>query len=84
MFQPSLQRQFLTHEEYFALEQAKDWRYEHWRGEVFAMAGGSPDHASIAMSTGAALLAALRGRPARWLVSIGLADERRERNHHIQ
>lgn len=54
-----------SHEEYFALEQAEDWRYEYIAGEVFAMAGGSENHSLISMSIGSALLGALRGKPCR-------------------
>jgi Uma2 family endonuclease len=59
------EHRLLTHADYFALEQAEDARYEYWRGEVFAMAGGSESHALIGMSTGAALVNALRDRPCR-------------------
>jgi Uma2 family endonuclease len=55
----------LTHEEYFALEQAEDQRYEYLAGEVFAMAGGTESHALISMSIGSALLNALHGKPCR-------------------
>lgn len=54
-----------SHEEYFDLEQREDQRYEYVAGEVFAMAGGSENHALIGLSVGAALLAALRGKPCR-------------------
>lgn len=59
------QDRFLSREEYFALEQAEDRRYEYWAGRVFAMAGGSESHALIAMNIGAALVNALRGKPCR-------------------
>jgi len=55
----------LSHEEYFALEQKEDWRYEYIAGEIFAMAGGSENHSLISMSIGAGLLNALRGKPCR-------------------
>lgn len=55
----------LSHEEYFALEQAEDQRYEYIAGEIFAMAGGSENHALISMSIGSALLNALEGRLCR-------------------
>ncbi|MDD5034005.1 MAG: Uma2 family endonuclease [Methylococcaceae bacterium] len=57
--------QRLTHDEYFALEQAQDQRYEYHAGEVYAMAGGSESHALISMNIGAALVNALRGKPCR-------------------
>jgi len=55
----------LTHEEYFALEQAEDQRYEYHAGEIFVMAGGTESHALISMNVGAALVSALRGKPCR-------------------
>jgi len=55
----------LTHEEYFAIEQAEDQRYEYIAGQIFAMAGGTENHALISMSIGSALLNALRGKPCR-------------------
>ncbi len=60
-----LKQNRLTHEEYFALEQAEDQRYEYHAGEVFAMAGGTESHALISMNIGAALVSALRGKPCR-------------------
>ncbi len=41
-----------TLEEYFALEQVSEIRYEYWQGEVFAMSGASPAHGQIPDSTG--------------------------------
>jgi Uma2 family endonuclease len=58
-------KRHLSHEEYFALEQAEDRRYEYLAGEVFAMAGGSESHALISMNIGAALVNATRGKPCR-------------------
>lgn len=55
----------LAHEDYFALEQAEDQRYEYLAGEVFAMTGGSESHALIAMNTGVALANAVRDRRCR-------------------
>ena len=60
-----LKQNRLTHEEYFAFEQAEDQRYEYIAGEVFAMAGGTESHALISMNIGAALVSALRGKPCR-------------------
>lgn len=60
-----LKPQYITHEEYFALEQNEGRRYEYIAGEIFAMAGGSESHALIAMNILAALLNALGGRPYR-------------------
>jgi Uma2 family endonuclease len=55
----------LTHDDYFALEQADDLRYEYLAGEVFAMAGGSESHALIGSNALIALGIALQGKPCR-------------------
>lgn len=63
-----------THEEYFALEEREDQRYEYCAGKVFTAGGGTGDgggvdvsesHALISMNVGAALVSALRGKPCR-------------------
>ncbi len=60
-----LKQNRLTHEEYFALEQAEDQRYEYHAGEVFAMAGGTESHALISANILVGLSNALRGKPCR-------------------
>jgi Uma2 family endonuclease len=55
----------MTYAEYLAAEQASETKHEFLRGEVFAMAGGTPSHAGLAMAVGAALSNALAGRPCR-------------------
>lgn len=47
-----------TYEEYLALEEESTVRHEFLDGEIYAMAGGSPDHAALA----AAVIAALGSR----------------------
>lgn len=47
-----------TYAEYLALEEESTVRHEYLDGEIYAMAGGSPDHAALA----AAIIAALGGR----------------------
>lgn len=54
-----------THDEYFALEQAEDHRYEYLAGEVYAMVGGSESHALIASNLLTELAIGLRGKPCR-------------------
>lgn len=54
-----------THEEYFALEEREDQRYEYYAGEIFAMAGGSESHALISTNVVIALGSGLRGKPYR-------------------
>ena len=53
----------MTYEEYLAAEAVSDTKHEYLRGEVFAMAGGTPTHARLAMAVGAALSNALGDRP---------------------
>jgi len=47
-----------TYAEYLALEGQSPVRHEYLEGEIYAMAGGSPDHAALA----AACIGALAGR----------------------
>lgn len=54
-----------TFGEYIALESFSTVRHEFLLGEIYAMAGSTPQHAALAMSVGAALLAKLRGGPCR-------------------
>ena len=61
-------------------ERAQPGRHEYFQGEVFAMAGGSPRHNALALRTGAALDAALRGKPCRVFSSdqqVGLDEGKR-------
>jgi Uma2 family endonuclease len=54
-----------TLEEYFALEQASEAKYEYWQGEVYAMSGASPAHVQIQVNLITLLQSQLRGRPCR-------------------
>jgi Uma2 family endonuclease len=47
-----------TYTEYRALEDESSVRHEYFDGEIYAMAGGSPDHAALA----AAVIGILRGQ----------------------
>jgi Uma2 family endonuclease len=47
-----------TYAEYLALEEESPVRHEYFDGEIYGMAGGSPDHAALA----AAVIGALAGR----------------------
>lgn len=51
-----------TYREYLTLEQSANVRHEFLGGEIYAMAGGSPEHARICMNIGASLHGQLRGR----------------------
>jgi Uma2 family endonuclease len=55
----------MTYADYVALEQKGDVKHEFIRGDVFAMAGGTPDHAALAMAIGRQLGNALEGKPCR-------------------
>jgi Uma2 family endonuclease len=54
-----------TFREYLELEETSSVRHEFLEGEIYAMAGGTPEHAALAMSLGAALVAATRGGSCR-------------------
>lgn len=55
----------VTYEAYLATERGSAIKHEYLRGEVFAMAGGTPTHAGLAMGVGVALSNALVGRSCR-------------------
>ena len=46
----TLRRVHHTYADYLALEQESPIRHEYLDGEIYAMAGGSPDHAALAAS----------------------------------
>ena len=48
-------------EEYFALEDASDARFEYWDGDIICMSGGSRAHGTIGSNVHFALASALRG-----------------------
>lgn len=54
-----------TYAEYLALEARGEDKHEFLRGEIFAMAGGTPEHGAVAMAVGRELGISLRGRPCR-------------------
>ncbi|MDP1917299.1 MAG: Uma2 family endonuclease [Myxococcales bacterium] len=53
----------MTYADYLEFERKAERKHEFLRGEVWAMAGGTPEHALIAANAGAELKAALRGKP---------------------
>lgn len=55
----------MTHAEYLVAEEKSDLRHEFLRGEVFAMAGGTPEHSALAAAFIRELGAALRGKACR-------------------
>lgn len=58
-------RQVFDYAEYLALEDESGVRHEFLNGEVWAMAGGSPEHSAIKVNVVASLRAALSGQPCR-------------------
>ncbi len=52
-----------TYEDYLALERAANVKHEFLGGEIYAMAGGTREHAALAANVTAALSAQLRGKP---------------------
>ena len=58
-------RQKYTFEDYVALEAMSPVKHEFLGGHVWAMAGGTPEHAAVAVNVSTLLSVALRGRPCR-------------------
>ncbi len=54
-----------TYHEYLALEESANVKHEFFNGQIYAMAGGTPEHAALAMAIGSSLFAALKGGPCR-------------------
>jgi Uma2 family endonuclease len=62
----SVQRQpTLTAEEYLAIDRAAEQRSEYFAGEMFAMAGASEAHVTIASNALYLLVGQLKGRPCK-------------------
>jgi Uma2 family endonuclease len=53
----------MTPEQYLEFERAAEFRHEYYDGVVYAMSGGSTNHAILMASVTAALYSALRKRP---------------------
>ncbi len=51
--------------DYLALEQSSNTKHEFLHGEIYGMAGGTPEHAALAVAVSTALLSQLRGGPCR-------------------
>jgi Uma2 family endonuclease len=54
-----------TRAEYAAFERSSNVKHEFLDGVIYAMAGGTPEHAAVGMNVGALLNIALRGKPCR-------------------
>lgn len=55
----------MSYPEFVEFEKNAEQKHEFLRGEVLAMAGGSPEHAALALAVGAELRQPLRGKPCR-------------------
>jgi Uma2 family endonuclease len=62
-------RQRFTFDDYLALEETSQARHEFLGGSVWAMAGGTPEHAAVCANLVAVLSNALRGRRCRVFTS---------------
>lgn len=62
-------QKFYSPEEYLALEEMAEYRSEYYRGEIFAMSGGSANHNRIAKNVVVALDAALAGKPCETFIT---------------
>src|SRR5436190_11784766 len=56
---------YVTPEEYLARERAAETKSEYFDGEIFAMAGGTPQHSAIIFNVNGLLFPQLRGGPCR-------------------
>lgn len=61
----------MSYAEYLAFESTSETKHEFLDGEVFAMAGGTIQHAALSAAMISALTTALRNRPCRVLSSDG-------------
>jgi len=58
-------RRHYSYAEYLALDEASNVRLEYFGGDIFAMAGGTPEHAALCLQIGSALNVQLEDRPCR-------------------
>jgi Uma2 family endonuclease len=63
MNQPVKRHHRYSYEEYLSHEEASNVKHEFLAGEIYAMAGGTPQHAALAVSVSSALFTQLRGGP---------------------
>jgi Uma2 family endonuclease len=59
---PKMIKRF-TVQEYYALETAASYKSDYYKGEIFAMAGGTAEHSRICVNIGGELRNRLRGKP---------------------
>jgi Uma2 family endonuclease len=54
-----------TYRDYLSLESSSNVKHEYSRGEIYAMAGGTPEHAALSAAVVARLAIQLQGGPCR-------------------
>ncbi|MCC6898788.1 MAG: Uma2 family endonuclease [Polyangiaceae bacterium] len=64
MIAPAPRRHY-TYDEYLAFERGSSERHEYFAGEIYAMAGGTPEHAALSANVIALLTLALRNQRCR-------------------
>ena len=64
MVRPETLHQY-TYADYLAHEAASNVKHEYLDGEIYAMAGGSPEHAELSVAISSTLRAQLREKPCR-------------------
>ena len=65
MSRPAQRRHRYTYAEYLAHEEASKDKHEFLEGDIYAMAGGTPEHAALSVAVSTALSNQLAGRPCR-------------------
>ncbi|MGH8471968.1 MAG: Uma2 family endonuclease, partial [Gammaproteobacteria bacterium] len=65
MMSSPLHRTRYTWAEYIALEASSNVKHEYLDGQIYAMAGGTPEHAALAAAVTGLLFPQLRGSPCR-------------------
>lgn len=63
--EPAPKYNFITAEEYLAMERAADTKHEYYRGEIFAMSGASFEHNEISSNLMGILKNRLQGKSCR-------------------
>ena len=65
MMSAPLHKIYYTYAEYIAFERGSNVKHEYLDGQIYAMAGGTPEHAALASAASGQLYAQLRGGPCR-------------------
>jgi Uma2 family endonuclease len=58
-------RHHYSYADYLDLEEASNVKHEFFAGEIYAFAGGTPDHAALAVTVATALVTGIGGRDCR-------------------